>query len=183
MVDVFSTIEQTRLLWSRTYQTILRNELYTHITDSVWKGDANSSNVDKGVIFPAIYVGSKHYMQQNFQDALAACCHVGHPDIFLTMTCNSMWDEIQMMMVFVPGCIPANCPDIISRLFRLKLEQFDDIKKKAYFGRCMGGNESFFMEKSLYFVLNIHLLSILFILYDREFFIFELIPHIKILIV
>ncbi|WOH00400.1 hypothetical protein DCAR_0519759 [Daucus carota subsp. sativus] len=139
MVDAFSSIEQTRLWWFRTHQTILRNELYTHISDSVRKGDANSANVGKGVILPAGYVGSKRYMQQNFQDALAVCRHVGHPDIFLTMTCNSMWDEILKMMTYVPGCIPANCPDIISRVFRLKLEQLtNDIKKKSHFGKCIG---------------------------------------------
>ncbi|XP_063939755.1 uncharacterized protein LOC135148459 [Daucus carota subsp. sativus] len=84
MVDAFSTIEQTHLWWFRTHQTILRNELYTHIADSVRKGDSNSSKVGKCVILPARYVGSKRYMQQNFQNALAVCRHVGHPDIFLT---------------------------------------------------------------------------------------------------
>ncbi|XP_063942408.1 uncharacterized protein LOC135150192 [Daucus carota subsp. sativus] len=139
MVDAFSTMEQTRLWWFRTHQTILRNELYTHICDSVRNGDGNSSNVGKGVILPAGYVGSKRYMQQNFQDALAVCRHIGHPDIFLTMTCNSMWDEIQRMMAYLPGCLSANSPDIISRVFRLKLEQLtNDIKKKSHFGRCVG---------------------------------------------
>ncbi|XP_017239700.1 uncharacterized protein LOC108212487 [Daucus carota subsp. sativus] len=139
MVDAFSSIEQTRLWWFRTHQTVLRNELYTHICDSIRNGDAQSSNVGKGVILPAGYVGSKRYMQQNFQDALAVCRHVGHPDVFLTMTCNSWWDEIQKMMPYVPGCIPSNCPDIISRVFRLKLEQLtNDIKKKSHFGKCVG---------------------------------------------
>ncbi|XP_017247877.2 uncharacterized protein LOC108219103 [Daucus carota subsp. sativus] len=139
MVDAFSTMEQTRLWWFHTHQTILRNELYTHICDSVRNGDGNSSNVGKGVILPAGYVGSKRYMQQNFQDALAVCRHIGHPDIFLTMTYNSMWDEIQRMMAYLPGCLSANSPDIISRVFRLKLEQLtNDIKKKSHFGRCVG---------------------------------------------
>ncbi|XP_074327851.1 uncharacterized protein LOC141665769 [Apium graveolens] len=137
LVDAFSTIEQTRLWWFRTHQTTIRNELYSHICDSVRRGDVDASNMGKGVILPAGVVGSKRYMQQNFQDALAVCRHVGHPDIFLTMTSNPFWDEIQKMMVFVPGCITANCPDIVSRLFRLKLEQLmTDIKSKAYFGCC-----------------------------------------------
>ena len=79
-------------------------------------------------------------MQQNFQDALAVCRHVGHPDIFLTMTRNPLWDEIQKMMLFLPGCKTENSPDIISRVFRLKLDQLtNDIKKKAFFGVCVGG--------------------------------------------
>ncbi|KAL8125176.1 hypothetical protein AgCh_012741 [Apium graveolens] len=88
------------------------------------------------------YVGSKRYIQQNFQDALAVCRYIGHPDIFLTMTCNSLWDEIQKMMEYVPGCIAPNCPDIISRVFRLKLDQLMvDIKDKKHFGVCIGGHD------------------------------------------
>lgn len=140
MVDAYSSIEQTRLWWFRTHQTILRNELYSHICDSIKKGDSKTSNVGKGVILPAGFVGSKRYMQQNFQDALAVCRYVGHPDIFLTMTCNPLWDEIMKMMEYLPGCIASNCPDIISRVFRLKLDQLlTDIKKKQHFGVCTGG--------------------------------------------
>ncbi|XP_074358538.1 uncharacterized protein LOC141697880 [Apium graveolens] len=95
IVDAFSAIEQTRLWWFRINQTILRNELYSHICDSVRSGDSSTSNVGKGVILPSGFVGSKRYMQQNFQDALAVCRHFGHPDIFLTMTTNPLWDEIQ----------------------------------------------------------------------------------------
>ncbi|XP_074362379.1 uncharacterized protein LOC141702628 [Apium graveolens] len=43
------------------------------------------------------------------------------------------------MMEYVPGCIAPNCPDIISRVFRLKLDQLMvDIKDKKYFGVCIG---------------------------------------------
>ena len=141
VVDAFSSIEQTRLYWFRKNQRILRNELYSHICDSVRKGDLSGSNVGKGVILPAGFVGSKRYMQQNFQDALAVCRQVGHPDIFLTMTTNPLWDEIQKMMHYLLGCKSENSPDIISRVFRFKLDQLtNDIKKKAYFGVCVGGN-------------------------------------------
>ncbi|KAL8112523.1 hypothetical protein AgCh_020006 [Apium graveolens] len=83
-------------------------------------------------------------MQKNFQDALAVCRVIGHPDIFLTMTCNPLWDEIQQMMEFIPGCNPRYSPDIIARVFHLKLEQLllDDVKKKNYFGTCLGEFQS-----------------------------------------
>ncbi|XP_074363403.1 uncharacterized protein LOC141703913 [Apium graveolens] len=123
-------------LYSPNY---LQNELYSNICRSVSRGDVDSSNTGKGIVLPAGYIGSKRYMQQNFQDALAVCRYIGHPDIFLTMTCNSLWDEIQKMMEYVPGCIASNCPDIISRVFRLKLDQLMvNIKDKKYFGVCIG---------------------------------------------
>ncbi|XP_074371969.1 uncharacterized protein LOC141712794 [Apium graveolens] len=106
---------------------------------SVSRGDVDNSNTGKGIVLPAGYVGSKRYMQQNFQDALAVCHYIGHPDIFMTMTRNSLWDEIQKMMEYVPGCIAPNCPDIISRVFSLKLDQLMvDIKDKKHFGVCIG---------------------------------------------
>ncbi|KAK1373421.1 hypothetical protein POM88_029614 [Heracleum sosnowskyi] len=43
------------------------------------------------------------------------------------------------MMELLPGCETSNCPDIISRVFRLKLDQLStDIKKKSFFGVCVG---------------------------------------------
>ncbi|XP_074337348.1 uncharacterized protein LOC141674540 [Apium graveolens] len=102
-------------------------------------GDRDIVVNEKGIVLLVGYVGLKRYMQQNFQDALAVCCYIGHPDIFLTMTCNSLWDEIQKMMEYVPGCIAPNCPDIISKVFRLKLDQLMvDIKDKKHFGVCNG---------------------------------------------
>ncbi|XP_074323560.1 uncharacterized protein LOC141660472 [Apium graveolens] len=147
IVDAFSAIEQTRLWCFRINQTILRNELYSHICDYVRKGDASTSNVGKCVILPARFVGSKRYMQQNFQDALAVCRHVGHPDIFLTMTCNPLWDEIQKMMEFVPGCKTENYPDIISRVFRLKLEQLTNDTTVRYYARTMFDKSGFPLYK------------------------------------
>lgn len=147
VVDAFSSIEQTRLWWFRKNQTILRNELYSNICDSVRSGDTSTSSIGRGVILPAGYVGSRRYMQLNFQDALAVCRHVGHPDIFLTMTCNPLWDEIQQMMLLFPNCQAQNCPDIISRVFRFKLDQLSaDIKKKKFFGTCVGSKYSYYMS-------------------------------------
>ncbi|XP_074342894.1 uncharacterized protein LOC141680614 [Apium graveolens] len=43
------------------------------------------------------------------------------------------------MMEYVSGCIAPNCPDIISMVFRLKLDQLMvDIKDKKHFGVCIG---------------------------------------------
>ncbi|XP_074364747.1 uncharacterized protein LOC141705758 [Apium graveolens] len=58
-VDAFSSIEQTRLWWFRTHQTTLRNELYSNICDSLSRGDVDTSNIGKGIILPAGFVGSK----------------------------------------------------------------------------------------------------------------------------
>ncbi|KAK1387754.1 hypothetical protein POM88_015932 [Heracleum sosnowskyi] len=137
--DVFSTIEQARLWWFRTNQSTLRSELYTNIQQSLIEGTSDTSNLGKGFILPAGFVGSRRYMQQNFQDAFDVCRYIGHPDIFITMTTNPVWDEVIQMMKLLPQCSPQNSPNIMAHVFRLKLDQLiDDTKKKHYFGTCLG---------------------------------------------
>lgn len=131
IVDAFSSIEQARLWWFRTHQTELRHDLYDNLKKSLRNGLNDTSNIGRGFILPASFLCSKRYMQQHFQDALAICRKIGHPDIFLTMTTNPMWDEILEMMKCIPGCNIVDSPDIIARVFQLKLEQLiEDIKKK-----------------------------------------------------
>ncbi|XP_074342043.1 uncharacterized protein LOC141679438 [Apium graveolens] len=43
------------------------------------------------------------YMSQHFKDALALCRAIGHPSLFLTMTCNTKWPEITEMMKSLSG--------------------------------------------------------------------------------
>nr|XP_017248417.1 PREDICTED: uncharacterized protein LOC108219459 [Daucus carota subsp. sativus] len=139
IVDAFSTIEQARLWWYRTHQTTLRSELYSHICDTIRSGDLDKSNLGKNFILPTGYVGSKRYIQQNFQDALAVCRHIGHPDIFLTMTSNPMWPEVIEMMKLIPYGTPVDNPDIVARVFKLKLNQLlHDIRQESFFGTCIG---------------------------------------------
>ncbi|KAL8134222.1 hypothetical protein AgCh_009322 [Apium graveolens] len=55
------------------------------------------------------------------------------------MTCNSKWPEIQEMLKLLPNFDPVDAPDIISCVFKLKLDQLLDlIKKKNYFRKCIG---------------------------------------------
>ena len=57
----------------------------------------------------------------------------GKPDLFITFTCNPQWPEI--LAALQPGQIPADRPDIVARVFKLKLEEFlDDIAKGEIFG-------------------------------------------------
>lgn len=44
----------------------------------------------------------------------------GKPDLFITMTCNPKWPEIQEALL--PGQTANDRPDIVDRVFRLKLK-------------------------------------------------------------
>lgn len=140
VVDAFCAIEQYRLNWVSTHQETVKAELYHSIRDSLRKGDTDSSKIGRSYILPASFTGSKRYMSQYFQDSLAICRSIGHPSLFLTMTCNPKWPEIQRMLKLMPGVKVEDAPDVVSRVFKLKLEQLIDlVKKKNFFGTCIGG--------------------------------------------
>ena len=139
VIDAFTAMEQYRLDWISRNQTTIRSDLYTSVRDAVRRGDNDPSHVGKCVILPASFTGSKRYMSQYFKDSLALCRSIGHPSLFLTMTTNSKWPEIQEMMKHLPGVNVADAPDVVARVFKLKLDQLIDlIKKKHFFGRCIG---------------------------------------------
>ncbi|XP_074342127.1 uncharacterized protein LOC141702405 [Apium graveolens] len=103
------------------------------------KGDRNPSNIGKAIILPASFTGSKRYMTQYFKDSLEICRTLGHPSLFLTMTTNTKWPEIQHMLKHMPGVDVADAPDVVARDFKMKVDQLIDmIKKKNCFGRCVG---------------------------------------------
>lgn len=58
------------------------------------------------------------------------------------------------MMKNFPGYTPQDSPDIIDRVFRLKLDQLlNDIKKEQYFGVCIGG-ETLFLLLDLFYICH-----------------------------
>ncbi|KAL8147347.1 hypothetical protein AgCh_004888 [Apium graveolens] len=91
IVDQFAAIEQYRLDWVSTHQTTIHADLYNFVCDVLSKGDHDPMHVGKAVILPASFTGSQRYMSQYFKDSLAICRTIGHPSLFLTMTCNSKW--------------------------------------------------------------------------------------------
>ncbi|XP_074352599.1 uncharacterized protein LOC141691739 [Apium graveolens] len=139
VIDAFAAVEQYRLDWIRNHQSTIRSDLYRSIRDSLTKGDTNPGNIGKNVILPVTHTGSQRYMNQYFKDSLAICRTIGHPSLFLTMTCNTQWPKIKQMMEYLPRVDVANKPDVIARVFKLKLDQLLDlINKKNYFGKCIG---------------------------------------------
>ncbi|XP_074336935.1 uncharacterized protein LOC141674109 [Apium graveolens] len=126
-------MEQYRLDWIRDNQTTIRSDLYHNIRDALQKGDNNPENIDKATILPASFTGSKMYMNLYFKDALSICRTLGHPSLFLTMTTNTKWPEIQRMLKFLPGVNVVDAPDVVARVFKMKVDQMvDQIKNKNF---------------------------------------------------
>lgn len=55
------------------------------------------------------------------QDAMARVASFGKPDVFITITCNANWPEVQSSLQ--SGQTAANRPDIIARVFKQKIKR------------------------------------------------------------
>ncbi|PUZ74769.1 hypothetical protein GQ55_1G091800 [Panicum hallii var. hallii] len=93
----------------------------------------SASSVGQRIILPASFTGSPRYLYQKYQDCIGICRKYGCPDLFITFTSNPAWPEI--MEALPPGLQPSDRPDIIDRIFKMKLNiLMDDIKKRKFFG-------------------------------------------------
>ena len=59
-------------------------------------------------------------MKDLYHDVIATTRAFTKPDYFITMTCNSLWTEITD--VLRDGQTAQDCPDIVARVFKIKLD-------------------------------------------------------------
>lgn len=132
VVDQYAKIETERLRFLRFNQDTLRAELYQGVTDAIGV-DAPAARVGRRIVLPSTFQGSPRHMQQQFQDAMAMVREYGKPDLFITFTCNPRWDEITKELY--AGQVASDRPDLVVRLFKIKLQAFlDDVLKAKIFG-------------------------------------------------
>ena len=88
---------------------------------------------------PGSFTGGTKYMFNNSKDAMVICKKIGYPDLFITITWNVNLSEIREF-VLVKGLSTLDIPDIVYRVFKMKLdEMMTDFKKKDFFGKTTTG--------------------------------------------
>ena len=100
---------------------------------------------------------------------MAICKKFGYPDLFITITCNVNWSEIKEF-VLAKGLSASDRPDIVCRVFKMKLdEMMTDFKKKDFFGKSTAGMLYMKLYTLYNFLLNLILTTIFtFYLYMQE---------------
>ena len=74
----------------------LRAERYSGLRDYQHNiAEHEGARVGTVVILPSNYTGGLRAMKQNNQDAMAIVAHEGTPSLFIAITCNPEWPEIQ----------------------------------------------------------------------------------------
>jgi hypothetical protein len=109
VVDMYVKIESNRLNFHRHNQDKIRSELYQGLQDAIARGDNNPRYIGQRIVLPATFIGSPRDMMQRYQDAMALL-RIGKPDLFITMTCNPNWSEIQTLLL--SGQKAQDRPDI-----------------------------------------------------------------------
>jgi hypothetical protein len=123
-------------MWIREHQKELRAELYSGVVDALHEG-ANANSIGKKVILPASFMSGPRFMQKNLQNVLALLRKFRGSDLFITFTANPCWCEVEEALL--PNQTPPDRPDVIARIFQMKLESLiDDIMQKKIFGRALG---------------------------------------------
>lgn len=129
VVDQYAKYEQNNLRYINMNQRQLRSELYNGLVDATNSRETSTMNIGRRIILPSSFVGSPRYMRQLYQDSMAVVRDNGKPSAFITVTCNPMWTEIQQELE--ENQTAQDRPDIVTRVFRLKLLQIiDDLTKK-----------------------------------------------------
>ena len=134
LVDAYCKIETERLQFLRREQTTLRADCYQDLRDAILDQDGDPNNVGRRIILPSTFTGGPRYMRERQQDAMSYVRKYGHPDLFITTTTNPSWPEIKDNLL--PGQDPQDRPDIVARVFRLKVQKLlEMLKSEMVFGK------------------------------------------------
>ena len=125
-------METARLNYLRSHQSALRTDLYKGYTDAMFAGNS-LNDIGSRVILPSSFMGSPRNMNERYHDSMALVRSFGKPSFFLTITANPKWEEITRELL--PNQKPNDRPDLISRVFKLKLNSFVEELKGGTLGR------------------------------------------------
>ena len=95
------------------------------------------NQIGQRVILPASFSGGPRDMMQKYRDGMAIIRKRGKADAFITMTANPRWKEVHDALL--PGQTAADCSDIVTRVFNVKLKQrMQDLRTEGVLGRIVG---------------------------------------------
>jgi hypothetical protein len=131
IVDMFASIDQQRLRFIERQQPLFRAARFNNLEDA---NMADPDNLDLNEIgqrtfLPSSYTGGPRYMGQSYQDSMAVGRFFRKVDIFLTMTTNPHWEEIERELP--PGQTAYDRPDIVARVFQLKKKELLRLIRKG----------------------------------------------------
>jgi len=139
LVDIFASAEQGRLRYLRHNQDQLRASLYSGLQDALagpHDDGPDLHEIGQRIVLLSSFTGGPRYMYQCYQDGLALAQYFKAIDIFMTVTCNPKWPEVQQELL--PGQTAADHPDLVARVFHMKkTEIINNVYKNGVFGHTV----------------------------------------------
>jgi hypothetical protein len=138
MVDMFASLDQSRLRFLEDNQPRIRAAHFSGLEDAMMDDGDNADLHELGqrIILPSSYIGGPRHMTQRFQDAMTIARYFRKVDIFLTMTTNPCWKEI--VDELLPGQTAYDRPDLVARVFQMKKDALIDyVYKHGIFGQAV----------------------------------------------
>jgi hypothetical protein len=138
--DAWIRIETNRLEYVRRHQSRIRAELYSGVRDQMASNSFESGKpIGKCLILPSTFEGSARQRNERFHDSMSLVRYYGKPDYFITFTANPNWLEITESLL--PSQNPVDRPDVVARVFKLKIDSFmDSITRCKISGKVDGFN-------------------------------------------
>jgi hypothetical protein len=122
LVDMFSRNLDCRLDYINTNLNRIRDEAESRLREEEHKlMEDKDAPPAENVYLPASFHGSIRWSQERTADALAVASALGGPTMFITMTCNTNWEEITEKLR--PGQEWQDIPDVVARVFKRKLTE------------------------------------------------------------
>lgn len=133
--NAYSCVESERLQYHFRKKDKLRSETYQGVSDAMGEGNSTGKNIGVQFILHGSFTGGRRYMLLNYQDGMARCREYGAPDLFVMFKCNPKWQEIADALAAEPGQSAADRPNITTRVFNMKFDEFlDGVKDGSSFG-------------------------------------------------
>jgi hypothetical protein len=123
-VDMFSRTEEERLQYlklGRRVQAAAMDEAPNPETPDLFENK-----------IPASFMGSRAWASDQVADSLAIARQLGRPSLFLTMTTNPNWPEIQSQLL--PGQHFTDIPAVVCRAFHGRLCELKAFVRKKFGG-------------------------------------------------
>ncbi|KAH9095277.1 hypothetical protein Ae201684P_013393 [Aphanomyces euteiches] len=117
-VDNFAKVENQRLGFLRDQTNNLRSDMYRAVHDSV-SHDVDVNSIGKRIVLPSSYTGGPRYMRQRYLDAMA----IVRKELELAKEDYGFKRP------------PSDRPDLLTRMFRLKLLVIEAMLTKGILGR------------------------------------------------
>ena len=137
--DLFSAVESDRLDFYRANQDKMKSSTKKNARKAVESKTPDEEA--KPVILPSTFIGGNKWYVEQYMDAMTRVAKFGSPDLFVTMTCNPKWDEIQQSMSRIQQThkiSAADRPDILARVFHIKMTVLiHELTKKQIFGEVI----------------------------------------------